>query len=302
MEENKKIQIPATSANVGPGFDCLGLALDLFNDIEYELFGNSGDLEIVIQGEGKKSLSKGEDNLVYASYKKVFEYLGKKPLGIKIKQTNRIPLSRGLGSSSAAIVGGIVLANEILNKPLDNKQMLKIAVEIEGHPDNVAPALLGGFVISFKTNEDIISKKINVPEEILTTVIVPEFQLSTKDSREILPKMVPMEDAIFNISRASLLVSSLITEDYEKIKYSFKDKLHQNYRGSLIPGLLEVIDEAEKMDILGITLSGAGPSIIIFHRKESKIYIEKLIKILDNKNIFSEIYQLKPIKNGVIIN
>lgn len=301
MKKNKMIQVPATSANIGPGFDCLGIALDLYNDIEYELFGNPGDLEIVIQGEGKSSLSKGVDNLVYSSFKKVFEFMEKKPPGIIIKQINRIPLSRGLGSSSAAIVGGIVLANEILENPLDNDQMLKIAVEIEGHPDNVTPALLGGFTIVFEEKNTIISKKIDVPNKIATKVIVPEFHLSTKDSRDVLPKMVSMHDAVYNISRASLLVSSLITEDYEKIKFSFKDKLQQNYRASLIPGLLEVIEAAEKMDILGVTLSGAGPSIIIFHKQGSEPNMELLVNILKEKNIFSEIYQLKPIQNGVII-
>ncbi len=300
MKKNKKIMIPATSANIGPGFDCLGLSLDLYNEIEYELFGNNNDLEIEITGEGENNLSRDKDNLIYISFKKVYDYLNKIPPGIKIKQVNRIPLSRGLGSSSAAIIGGIALANETLGNILTNSQMLKIAVEIEGHPDNVAPALLGGFVISFKKNDDIISKKIKVPEKILSTVIVPDFHLSTKASRGVLPKVVPMEDAVFNISRALLLVSSLITEDFEMIKSAFADKLHQNYRAKLIPGLLEVIEEAEKMDILGITLSGAGPSIIIYHMEDADFDLKLLIKILEDNNVFSEIYNLKPIQSGVL--
>lgn len=300
MKKNKLILVPATSANVGPGFDCLGIALDLYNEIEYEYAGEPGDFEAEIIGEGNDSLSKGKDNLICISFKKTFDFSKKNPPGIKIKQTNRIPLSRGLGSSSAAIVGGIVLANEILGNTLTMEEMLKIAVDIEGHPDNVAPALLGGFVISFKENDDIISKKINVPEEISTTVIVPDFHLSTKESRGVLPKVVSMGDAIFNVSRVSLLVSSLITEDYKMIKSAFADKLHQNYRATLIPGLIEVIEEAGKMDILGTALSGAGPSIIIFHKKNAIFNVEKLTKILENNNIFSKIYQLKPIQNGVI--
>jgi len=301
MKNKKTIFVPATSANVGPGFDCLGIALDMYNEIEYDLVGDSGDFEAEIIGEGQDSLSNGKENLVYFSFKKTFDFFKKNPPGIKIKQINRIPLSRGLGSSSAAIVGGIVLANEVLGNTLTINEMLKIAVDIEGHPDNVAPALLGGFVISFKENDDIISKKINVPEQISSTVIVPNFQLSTKDSRGVLPKAVPMEDAIFNISRATLLISSLITEDYEMIKLAFADKLHQNYRATLIPGLLEVIEEAEKMDILGTALSGAGPSIIIYHKTEAKFNVEKLTNILEKKNIFSKIYQLKPINNGFIV-
>ncbi len=298
--KNRTIMVPATSANIGPGFDCLGLALDLYNEIEYELVGDPGDFEVEIIGEGQESLSSGKENLVYFSYKKTFDFVKKSPLGIKIKQINRIPLSRGLGSSSAAIVGGIVLADEVMGNILSLDEMLKIAVEIEGHPDNVAPALLGGFVVSFKENDDIISKKINVPEEISSTVIVPEFHLSTKDSRGVLPKSVSMEDAVYNISRASLLISSLITEDYNMMKSAFGDKLHQNYRAKLIPGLLQVIEEAGNMEVLGTTLSGAGPSIIIYHKKDAIFDVNKLTKILEKNNIVSKIYQLKPIQNGVI--
>jgi homoserine kinase len=301
MKTKGIIKVPATSANVGPGFDCLGIALGLYNELEYELKGNPGDIEIDLEGEGKNLLSKGKDNLVYYSFKKVFEKKGKEAPGIKIKQINRIPLSRGLGSSSAAIVSGIVLASQLLEKPLSEKEMLNIATEIEGHPDNVAPALLGGFVVSFKENDDIISKKIKVPEEVSCTVIVPDFHLSTKDSRGVLPEKVTMGHAVFKISRAALLVSSLITEDYDLMRYAFADKLHQNYRAPLIPGLIEVIDEAEKMDILGTTLSGAGPSIIIYHKNDSQFDLDGLGRILENKGVFFEIYKLKPLQNGVLV-
>ncbi len=298
---SKVIKIPATSANVGPGFDCLGLALNLYNEISFEKTMTPGEVSITIAGEGKRELDRDDQNLVYRAFKKTFEYCKEEVPGIQFTQVNRIPLSRGLGSSSAAIIGGIVMANELLDQRLSNQEILTIATAIEGHPDNVAPALLGGFVISFSEKNEVFAKKIKVPQSINASVIVPNFELSTSSSRGILPEMVSMADAVHNISRASLLVSSLITEDYDNLKRSFSDKLHQSYRSSLIPGLSEVITEAEKHDIIGIALSGAGPSIIIFHNESDRVPFEVLIKILEKNNVFSEIYHLQPVVNGTIV-
>lgn len=298
MKNNGLIRVPATSANLGPGFDCLGLALDLYNEIEYEILEDDGAFELSIQGEGKDSLSHGEDNLLYQSFAKAYKVMGKNPPGIKLKQINRIPLSRGLGSSSAAIVGGLVMANEIAGNILSNDDLLRLAVEIEGHPDNVAPALLGGIVISFKEKNDIIAKKIDIPPTLAATVIVPEFQLSTRESRQVIPVNIPLEDAVFNIGRASLLVASLMSEDYKMMTYALADKLHQNYRAALVPGLLEIIESAGQMDIIGTALSGAGPSIIIFHEKNTGFDTDLLGKILEREKVFFEIYKLNPVGEG----
>ncbi len=298
MKNNGLIRVPATSANLGPGFDCLGLALDLYNEIEYEILEEEGAFELSIQGEGKESLSQAKDNLLYQSFERACKAMDKRPPGVKVKQINRIPLSRGLGSSSAAIVGGLVMANEIAGNPLSNDDLLKLAVEIEGHPDNVAPALLGGFVISFKEKNDIIAKKIDVPQSLAATVIVPEFQLSTKESRQAIPANIPLEDAVFNIGRASLLVASLMGQDYKMMSYALADKLHQNYRAALVPGLLEIIERARQMDIIGTALSGAGPSMIIFHEKKAEFDIDILGKILEKENVFFEIYKLNPVGEG----
>lgn len=298
MKNNGLIRVPATSANLGPGFDCLGLALDLYNEIEYEILEEEGAFELSIQGEGKESLSQVKDNLLYQSFERACKAMDKRPPGVKVKQINRIPLSRGLGSSSAAIVGGLVMANEIAGNPLSNDDLLKLAVEIEGHPDNVAPALLGGFVISFKEKNDIIAKKIDVPQSLAATVIVPEFQLSTKESRQAIPANIPLEDAVFNIGRASLLVASLMGQDYKMMSYALADKLHQNYRAALVPGLLEIIERARQMDIIGTALSGAGPSMIIFHEKKAEFDIDILGKILEKENVFFEIYKLNPVGEG----
>lgn len=298
MKSKGLIRVPATTANLGPGFDCLGLALDLYNEIEYELLEEKGAFELTIQGEGKDSLSYDKDNLLYQSFKKAYETMGKDLPGISIKQINRIPLSRGLGSSSAAIVGGLIMANELAGGLLTNDQLLKLAVEIEGHPDNVAPALLGGFVISFKEKNAIIAKKIDIPPSLAATVIVPEFQLSTRESRQAIPANIPLEDAVFNIGRAALLVASMMGEDYKMMEHALADKLHQNYRAALVPGLLEIIEAAKEMDIIGTALSGAGPSMIIFHEKKAEFDLESLGKILEKENIFYEVYKLNPVKEG----
>lgn len=294
------IKVPATSANVGPGFDCLGLALNLYNEIEYEVLDKDGELLVEILGEGKNDLAKDKRNLIYKAYESVFEYLKRPVKGIRLKLTNNIPLSRGLGSSSAAIIGGIVLANRVLEGVLSEKEILKIALKFEHHPDNIAPALLGGFIVSMLNGEEVVTKKLEMPSEIRATVIVPQFELSTEKSRQVLPETVSMKDAVFNVSRTALLVSAICSNDLEAIKLALEDRLHQNYRASLIPGLSEVIEEANKMDILGIALSGAGPSIIIFHKEDVEMDIDLLVKILKDKEVYSEIYNLKPVNVGTI--
>lgn len=270
-----KIRVPATSANLGPGFDCLGIALDLFNYISVE--ETEMGLDIEIEGEGSNELARNETNLTYQAMGKVFKMLNYKPKGIKIKQTNNIPLSRGLGSSAAAIVGGLVAANKICGEPLTQDRILELATEMEGHPDNVAPALLGGVIVVEKSNSKINWIKINPPRDLSVIIAVPDFTLSTKLARSVLPATVPFKDAVFNVSKVALLVSSLCTGQIDKLKYALSDTLHQPYRGSLIPGMENVFKETEAAGALGSVISGAGPTIIAF-AKNNKQEIERAMK------------------------
>lgn len=257
-----QVKIPATTANLGPGFDTLGLALNIFNSLEVET--TASGLEIKVTGEGADELSLGPTNLVYKAMSLVFKRCNQPLPGLRIIQHNNIPLSRGLGSSAAAIVGGLVAANEILANPLTKDELLNMACKMEGHPDNVAPALLGGLVVSCVEEDKVKYCNIKPTKPLAIVVVIPEFQLSTKATRAILPEQVSMTDATYNASRVGLLVSSFCTGDYSLLGVACGDKLHQDYRAQLIPGLKAVLKAGKTAGGLGAALSGAGPSVVGF--------------------------------------
>ncbi|WP_448524330.1 homoserine kinase [Pseudothermotoga sp.] len=252
-----RVRVPATSANLGPGFDVIGVALSIFNEVWVEA---SKELKIEVFGEGANKISKAQDNLVYRAFCEVFEKVGKEPEPVKLTLKNEIPLSRGLGSSSAAIVGGLVAANAYLNFPLKPEELLQLAVEIEGHPDNVAPALCGGVTICTQTPK---LRCVKLPIFELDVVLaVPDFEIKTSDARRILPKEVPFEDAKMNVANVAFLIMALCTKRYELLEIGMQDKLHQPYRSRLVPGFYEVLERAREAGALGVALSGSGPTMI----------------------------------------
>lgn len=310
MIKNKKLitfKIPATSANIGSGFDSVGLALNLYNEIYiYENY-NSKKIEFEIFGEGENEISK-KDNMIYSAMKLVFKKLKSKPnKGYIIKCINRIPLSRGLGSSSAAIIGGLLCANFILgNKLKIEKDILNMAVQIEGHPDNVAPAILGGIISGVvKKEEDFKYIKIKPPKNLKAIVSIPDFYLSTEIARNILPKEITRKDAIFNISRAALLTSALFSNRLDLLEIATEDKIHQDYRAKFIPNLNQLFKETKKAGAYSVTISGAGSSILAL-AKDDKNIIEKVSKAMHSsfkkKNINSIIKVLNIPTKGIIIN
>lgn len=268
-----RVIVPATTANIGPGFDCLGIALSLCNEIEAEEIEKG--LFIEVEGRDKEKIETNEGNLIYRSMLKTFDKIGWHPKGLRIKQYNRIPVSRGLGSSAACIVGGIVAANKLKNSPLSKEKMLRLAVEIEGHPDNVTPALFGGVVVSCQDQGETNYVRFPVHEALKFIVAIPEVQLSTKASRGALPEVVPFKDAVLNVGKSSLLVAALMSGELEKICCSLKDRLHQPYRIGLIDSLKNVFQEAEKQEINQLFLSGAGPSIVYLTWNQEKEEKEK---------------------------
>ena len=260
-----KVRVPGTSANCGPGFDCLGGACTIYNELELTLLEEER-LDIEITGDGAENIPVDERNIVWRSIQKLLERAGKAQeyKGAVIRMDNGVPLSRGLGSSATAIVGGLKAANECLGNPFTNRDLLQLATEIEGHPDNVAPAIFGGFTISIVRNgkPECFSLMPKLPLKLVVTV--PDFFLPTKAARAVLPAEVPMKDAVFNIGRAAMLTAALCKGNKSFLRSVFDDALHQPYRAKLIPGMYDVFKAARAAGALGASMSGAGPCLIAF--------------------------------------
>ena len=265
MSKSVKILVPGTSANCGPGFDCLGVACTIYNELELTLLREPG-LDIRVEGEGAEDIPKDERNLAWRSIRYLLGRVkaGDDYRGAVLRMKNNVPMSRGLGSSAAAIVGALKAANVILGNPLDRRGLLQLATDLEGHPDNVAPAIYGGFTVSL-VHEGVPESFSFLPKAPFAMVVaVPDFQLSTKEARSALPTEVPLKDAVFNIGRASLLVGALAKGNMSFLRYAFEDALHQPYRAKLIPGMYDVFDAARKAGAIGVAMSGAGPCIIAY--------------------------------------
>ena len=258
------LRVPATSANCGPGFDTLGLACTLYNEVTYEITEERG-FKLEVEGEGADYLKPFGRNLAFLSFFRVWNAVHEnKRIGLKIKMSNRIPMSRGLGSSSSAIVAGLYAANCLCDNHFTKDELLNMATEIEGHPDNVAPALYGGFTISFMQGKDAHTLRVLPAKPLKFIAVVPDRKLATSLARAALPKEVPHVDAVFNSSHACLLVGSLLSGSYEFIGEALEDKLHQPYRAHLIPGLYEVIAAAKEAGAYNGIISGAGSTIMAY--------------------------------------
>lgn len=274
-----KVQIPATTANVGPAFDCLGIALSMYNTVEAEFI--SDGLIIEVSGRDSQGVEKNEHNLVYRSMKYCFDQAGYRPRGLKIKQYNEIPISRGLGSSAACIVAGLMAANLLMDKYFNQQALLDMAVELEGHPDNVAPALLGGVVVSVRGAAHTDYIRFPVDPRLTFYTAVPDQGLSTELARSVLPESVFHQDAVHNVGKASLLVAALLSGELDKINSALKDQLHQPFRLKLMPSLEKIFKEAAGHKIENIFLSGAGPTVILLEWQEAG-HVEGFKKILSH--------------------
>lgn len=257
------VRVPASTANLGPGFDCLGLALGLHNTIEMTALEAEGDLQFEIEGEGAETLSRDSSNLIVRAASTVWDSAGRKPPGLRIKASNGIPLGSGMGSSAAAAAGGLAAANALIGGPLVRFELLRRACQIEGHPDNAAAALIGGLVIVSAAGGELRYSSIEIPP-LQVAVALPDVQLSTIEARQALPAHVPLADAVFNIGRAAFVVRALQLGDYEMLGWAMADKLHQPYRKKLIPGFDAAFQAARAAGAAAVALSGAGPSLAAF--------------------------------------
>jgi homoserine kinase len=254
-----QVRVPASSANLGPGFDALGLALALYNDVTLE---ESDRVSLTITGEGAGRLDSGPENVVARGVLMAVEAAGRSLRGATLHCVNRIPLGRGLGSSAAAWVGGLVGGNALLGGPLDRDTLLSLAARAEGHPDNVAAAMLGGLTVSCSTEGRIVAVALPVPPDIRWVVLVPEVESSTREARAVLPDSVPRADAVFNVQRVSLLLAALGMGRDDLLDLAMHDRLHQPYRLRLFPWMSAVEAAARQAGALGCVLSGAGSAML----------------------------------------
>jgi len=254
-----RVRVPATSANLGAGFDCYGLALSLFNEVEVTL---AEQTTLIIEGEGADSLPRDEGNLVLRALHWYFDAIGQSVPGLHIRTRNVIPVARGLGGSSAAIVSGLVAGNALAGDLLSPSDLLDMAVAIEGHPDNVAPALLGGIVVGVMNGGRLVTDSLPVPPGLRTVIFVPDFQMSTEEARAILPKQVSRADVVYNLSRTALFAAAMVSGNLGLLKEAMRDRLHQPYRTSMFPAMPHIIEAAVDAGALGACLSGAGSCIL----------------------------------------
>ncbi|MBA7520988.1 Homoserine kinase [subsurface metagenome] len=274
-----KIRVPATTANLGPGFDCLGLALKLYLNLEIEQIEEG--LVIEYQGEGSDNFSAKKDTLIGKSVEVVLKKTGqdKSKKGLKIKVFNKIPITRGLGSSASAIIGGIVGAVKFYNVNLTNQEMLELALPLEGHMDNIVPALIGGLTLAYKTGQEEIKwARIKTPRDLRVVVGIPDFTLSTEKMRKALPQKVALPEAVFNLSRSALLVNALQNSDWDVLAEAMEDRLHQPYRAPFIPGIEDIFLKIKKTGLAGVALSGSGPSVVSLTKKGQEEAIGKIMK------------------------
>lgn len=294
-----KITVPGTSANIGPGFDTLGLALNIFNEITVE----KKDTGIDVLWEVPNPNIPLEENLVYVALMHTLKKYEKTHLGGIITMTKiDIPISRGLGSSAAAIVCGIYAANYIMDNILSTDEIVNIATELEGHPDNVAPAILGNMILSVMDGNNVLYSKIDFPEEILFNVLIPNFKLSTEKARSVLPKSYSASDCISNASRLALMLAFLREGKFENLRVCLEDKIHQPYRFELINNSLDIFEKSKELGALGEFISGAGPTLItwVLDNKED-LYQEELQNYLDTLNDKWEIKNLTINTSGTIV-
>lgn len=306
------VKVPATTANIGPGFDCMGMALPIYNTITIEetvLPGSGVQINVMAENDTADEFSlehipMDENSIIYKAVELLYNSIGQTPSELKITIHSQIPIARGLGSSASVIVGGLIAANELLGRPADEAALLSIATEVEGHPDNVTPAIVGGLILTSSEDDgSIVYRKLDWPEEWTLTVCIPEYELATDISRSVLPKEVPMQDAVYNAQRMGMFIHAIHTKDAKLMKLALKDKLHQPYRMKLVPGLEKIAERLKhEENVIGCVLSGAGPSILIISEKNNIDKIKSVVKeVWNDLNVKADIITLPVEKNGAVV-
>ena len=305
------VKTPATIANLGPGFDSFGLALPLYNVVSVEetvLPGSGIEINVINEKNNTETnlanIPTDKNNIVYKAIELLYNFMGQNPNELKITVKTQIPISRGLGSSASVIVGGLIAANKLLGNPADEKVLMSIATEIEGHPDNITPAFIGGMTMaSWEEDGSVVYRKLPWNDEWKLMVCVPDYELNTEISRSVIPKEVPLKDAVFNLKRSAMLVTALYNKDEELLRLALKDKLHQPYREKIVPGLKDITNNLKHVNsVIGTVLSGAGPSILIIYNGIGANEIKEIVTNSWNYfNVKTSFLNLPIEKEGAVI-
>ncbi|WP_123041277.1 homoserine kinase [Cohnella candidum] len=294
--------VPASTANLGPGFDSLGMALPLFGGISMKAAETT---RITLFGDNLEGVSKDKSNLVYAVAQEVFRRAGVEVPELEIAIESEIPLTRGLGSSASAIVGALMAANALVGSPLSLDDLFQMATSMEKHPDNVGAALYGGFVAAAWDGERAEAVRMEPPADLDVLVAIPAFELSTKKARNVLPQQVSMADAVFNVSHSSLLTAALATGNLSALRHAMRDRLHQPYRASMIPGMAQVLRDAPDHGAFGAVLSGAGPTLLMLadRRDANRGQLENYVKAVMSANgVEVSMRWFKPSAAGAVVS
>ncbi|WNC16727.1 homoserine kinase [Brevibacillus brevis] len=296
-----RVTVPASTANLGPGFDALGLAFQLYSVVEMR---KSEQTTIELVGKELEGTPADKSNLLYQVAAQLFEKAGLAKPELAIRASSDAPLTRGLGSSAAAIVGALVAANQLAGEPFTRDQLFEMATRLEGHPDNVGASMFGGFVVATmpeSANDPIPYIRLDVPAGLQTLVIIPEYPLSTEKARNVLPQVYSKQDVVYNVGHSSLLVAALAQGRLDLLGQAMGDRLHQPYRAELVPGLKDILDGATAHGAWGAALSGAGPTILCFfstdeQREQLRQFVDR---VMNGHGISYRVMILQPDEHGV---
>lgn len=301
MKSLISLRVPATSANLGSGFDTIGMAVSLYNIFKVTELLPSGEYKIEAHGEGARELSDPKANLVVNAYEAACKRWGvDKPHGFSMWCHNIIPLCRGLGSSSSAVVAGVLIAQHFTGAEADEAELLRTMTTIEGHPDNVAPCFLGGMVVSCWDGTDLRYVRLHaLPPEVLCVAAVPDERVRTDEARKALPKQVPFEDAVFNLGHAALLTAAWATGKWDYLKWGMDDRLHQQYRSKLFSGADEIFKRVQELpECISVAISGSGPTIIALVNGPTQRVAETMCKTFTEAGVRSQFFVLDGAAGG----
>ena len=290
------VTVPATTANLGPGFDCIGAALTLYNELKFirEQVNPNKKLVITVTGSESAKVAIDESNLVYQAFVKFFQHIEQKPPPVKIEIKLGVPLARGLGSSATAIVGGLIGANVLAGEVLTPAQIMELAITMEGHPDNVVPALLGGCRLAATSDTGWEICDIPWCKDVVPVLAIPDFELSTSEARQVLPSQVSRGDAIFNTAHLGLLLRGLETGNENWLRAALQDKLHQPYRKNLINNYDEIFTKTLSAGAYGMVISGAGPTLLaLTNTANSQAVAAAMASEWENKGIKAQVQTLQ---------